>query len=88
MIAKKQSWISTLAMVLVALATVFAIAEDASAQSKKASTKKKTFKDSANKKGMDVLATKEFDGNQLPGTKQYIIAFGSLAGAVAAIKYL
>lgn len=83
--AKRRSWTSTLALGLIALAAVFVVTEDASAQAKGAS---KGDRASANKKGMDVLADKKFDQNKLPGTREYIIAFGSLAGAVAAIKYL
>jgi len=45
-------------------------------------------KDLATKKGMDALANKKFDQNKLPGKWKIGFAFGSIAAAFAAIKYL
>jgi len=45
-------------------------------------------KEMATKKGMDALATKEFDENKLPGTLEVGLALGSIGAMIAAIKWL
>jgi len=87
MTATKKSWVSTLALVLVTLAAIFVVTDDAAAQAKKSG--KGSDKNMASKKGVaGSLGTKEIDGNKLPGKLEMGIAFGSVVGAIAAIKYL
>jgi len=45
-------------------------------------------KEMATKKGMDALATKEFDQDKLPGTLEVGLALGSIGAMIAAIKWL
>lgn len=45
-------------------------------------------KEMATKKGMDALATKEFDKDKLPGTLEVGLALGSIGAMIAAIKWL
>lgn len=66
----------------IVLAAVFA-AGDAHAQKMGGSDK-----EMATKKGMDALATKEFDQDKLPGKLEIGLALGSMAAVVAAIKWL
>jgi hypothetical protein len=91
MTATKKSWVSKLALVLVTLAAVFIVTDDAVAQKSGAAKKpgKGSDKNMASKKGVaDSLGNKEFDGNKLPGKMEVGIAIGSVVGAIAAIKYL
>jgi len=92
MTATKRSWISMTALVLITMAATFVVSEDAMAQkadSAKAASTKKVDKSSASKQGVaESLGNKEIDANKLPGKLEIGIAFGSVAGAIAAIKYL
>ncbi len=64
--------------------------EDAVAQKKDAGkTSSKGDKKIASKKGVEgSLGSKEIDADQLPGKLEIGIALGSVAGMIAAIKYL
>jgi len=87
----KRSWISALALAFVMSLGVLAVSETAYAQSSKASAKtsSKADKNSATKKGVaGSLGSKEIEQNKLPGKLEIGIALGSVAGAVAAIKWL
>jgi hypothetical protein len=66
----------------IVLAAVFAVG-DAHAQKAGGSDK-----EMATKKGMDALATKEFDKNKLPGTLEVGLALGSIGAVIAAMKWL